>query len=293
MIPTLNPATAGGGLSLPEQAALARRHGFAGLEFTVGAAAEIAGQGGFEAAAAIFDGNHVVPACFGLPTEWRKDEETFQHGLAALPVLADLAEKLGCRRCCTWVLPSAQGEAVEEYAARSLRRFCDIARVLSDAGVMFGLEFLGPQHFRTDPEKVWFYDIPGALNVVDTVSRTAQVVNVGLLVDCWHWYTSGGTTMDLASIPLEQIIHVHINDAPNLPVEEQRDQVRLLPGATGVIDIVGFLKTLAALGYDGPVAVETFSEELRALPPDEAAARAAEAVDYVFQAAEVRPFRVF
>ncbi len=99
--------------------------------------------------------------------------------------------------------------------------------------------------------------------------------------------------MDLAAIPLEQIIHVHINDAPaGLAVEEIQDQVRELPGATGTIDITAFLTTLKAIGYDGPVAVETFSGELKALAPDEAAERASRAVGQVFRAAGVEPLRL-
>jgi sugar phosphate isomerase/epimerase len=119
-----------------------------------------------------------------------------------------------------------------------------------------------------------------------------ELENLGLLVDCWHWYTSGGSTMDLASIPVEQVVHVHINDAPQVPRDEQIDNVRLLPGASGVIDIIGFMKTLGAIGYDGPVAVETFSEELNQLSPDEAAGRASEAVGNVFAASGIEPLRL-
>ncbi len=63
--------------------------------------------------------------------------------------------------------------------------------------------------------------------------------------------------------------------------------MRLLPGDSGVIDIKGFLQTLQALGYEGPVAVETFSEELRALSPQEAAARAGAAMQKVWAEARV------
>ena len=84
--------------------------------------------------------------------------------------------------------------------------------------------------------------------------------------------------MDLASIPLEQIVHVHINDAPaGVALPDLVDNVRELPGATGEIDVRGFLSTLRALGYNGPVAVETFSETLNAMSPDDAAAAAAKA----------------
>lgn len=288
MIPTLNSATAGGSLPLDQYIALAARHGFDAVEFGIGAAHEL----GLEQAAALFESNGVLPVNFGLPVEWRKDEETFQSGLETLPELAKFAQDLGCARCCTWVLPSS-GEPVGEYAARSTARFVEIARILSENGVRFGLEFIGPHHFRTEPEKVWFYDIPDALRVADEVNAQAGTRNVGLLVDCFHWHTTGANTMDLASIPLEQVVHVHINDAPaNIAVENIHDSVRELPGATGQIDIVAFLSTLGALGYDGPVAVETFSDKLRAMTPEEAAAKAGDSVKSVFEAAGVKPLRL-
>jgi sugar phosphate isomerase/epimerase len=36
----------------------------------------------------------------------------------------------------------------------------------------------------------------------------------GLLLDCWHWYTSGATLDDLAQVRGAQVIYVHVNDAP-------------------------------------------------------------------------------
>jgi sugar phosphate isomerase/epimerase len=41
-------------------------------------------------------------------------------------------------------------------------------------------------------------------------------------------------------------------------MDEQIDQKRALPGATGVIDIQGFLMTLDQVGYDGPITPERF-----------------------------------
>ena len=83
--------------------------------------------------------------------------------------------------------------------------------------------------------------------------------NVGLLLDCWHWHTSGGTTDDLREVPERKIVYVHVNDAPSgVPLDQHIDNQRALPGATGVIDIRGFLMTLEQIGYDGPVTPEPF-----------------------------------
>jgi sugar phosphate isomerase/epimerase len=110
--------------------------------------------------------------------------------------------------------------------------------------------------------------------------------NVGLLLDCWHWYTAVGAPADIRGLRAEDIVYVHVNDAPaGVAVEDQLDQVRRLPGATGVIDIAGFLAALGAIGYDGPVTPEPFDTSLAALPPDQACSRARDAMRAIWQAA--------
>jgi len=92
--------------------------------------------------------------------------------------------------------------------------------------------------------------------------------NVGLLLDCFHWYTAHGMIEDLARLRASQVVYVHLNDArAERAVDEQIDAERLLPGASGVIDVVAFLQALRRMGYEGPVAVEPFDDALRALPP--------------------------
>jgi sugar phosphate isomerase/epimerase len=54
---------------------------------------------------------------------------------------------------------------------------------------------------------------------------------------------------------------------------------------TGVIDLGGFLKKLAALGYDGPVTPEPFSARVNAIEdPLEAAQLVAEHMDKLWVA---------
>ena len=110
--------------------------------------------------------------------------------------------------------------------------------------------------------------------------------NMGLLLDSWHWYTSRETAADLRGLRAEQIVDVHVNDAPaGIGIDEQVDNVRDLPGATGVIDIGTFLGVLQELGYDGPVMVEPFSERVRAMADEEAVTVTADALAAVWREA--------
>jgi sugar phosphate isomerase/epimerase len=98
--------------------------------------------------------------------------------------------------------------------------------------------------------------------------------NAGLLVDSFHVHTSGTTFDYLAKLPGSRIVLVHINDAPDLPLPKVQDSKRVLPGE-GVIDVNGFVQAIGKTGYNGPLSLEVFSDELKALPPPEAARKAA------------------
>ena len=57
----------------------------------------------------------------------------------------------------------------------------------------------------------------------------------------------------------------------SVDVDEQMDLVRAMPLETGVLDTPAFLRALKAIGYDGPVTCEPFSQRINALPADQAA----------------------
>ena len=123
-----------------------------------------------------------------------------------------------------------------------------------------------------------------ALDLLNSVDRP----NVGLLIDCFHWYTSHAGVDDLMELAPEQVVYVHVNDAiAGVDVDEQLDDVRRLPGVTRVIDLVGFLQALDRVGYDGPVAVEPFDASLAAIPPGERVRLAAQSLRGAFDAAHL------
>ena len=62
--------------------------------------------------------------------------------------------------------------------------------------------------------------------------------NVGLLLDAWHLYTSGGAVADMDKISNADIVNVHVNDAPTgLSMAEYNDHDRRLPTETGVLPL--------------------------------------------------------
>lgn len=56
-----------------------------------------------------------------------------------------------------------------------------------------------------------------------------------------------------------------------IEIDEQIDNVRALPGETGLIPLVEILRVLKDIGCDGPITAEPFSKKLDAILPQEAA----------------------
>ena len=103
-----------------------------------------------------------------------------------------------------------------------------------------------------------------------------------MLLDCFHWYTSGGNAEDITHKLKGKVVYVHVNDArAGRTRDEQIDGERALPGDTGVIDNETFLGCLRKINYDGPIAAEPFMPELGKIPADEAVKRTAAAMKKV------------
>lgn len=242
--------------NLESALALAREYGFGGLDFDLRSVASL----GVAPARALFDRYGVAPSVFGLPGEWRRDEETWRAGLDELRHLAPIAQALGCQRTATWVMPASDERHREENIAFHIARFTPIAQILADHGIALGLEFIGPKTLRDR------FAFPFIHTMSDMLALGREIgSNVGLLLDAFHWYTSHGTVADLRGLSPTDVVYVHVNDAvAGIDIDAQEDHLRRLPGESGVIDLAGFFAALVEIGYDGPVAAEPFGDGLKA-----------------------------
>lgn len=215
---------------------------------------------------------NLLLSVFGLPVDYRADEIAFDASVAEFPKQVEAAAKTGIERCSTWVLPGRPDMTDEEYFEVLRLRLGECARILEDHGIRLGLEFLGPKTLRRDLG-LTSEGICTGERMLDLVAAIG-IPGTGLLLDAWHWHTSHGTLALFDQLTNELVVDVHVNDAPaGIPTDELMDNKRCLPGATGVIDLKGFFAGLEKIGYDGPVTVEPFSEELNAME-DEAAVKA-------------------
>ena len=203
----------------------------------------------------------------GLPVDFRRDENRFKTDMKRLPKQADVLRQLGVKRIATWVMPGHRELTYMQNFKQSNRRFREVANVLKDNDIRLGLEFVGPRTTRARFRFPFICTHIGMMELVEAIGTG----NVGLLLDSWHWYTAHGTVEELLRLSNNDIVHVHVNDAPSgIEVDQQRDNRRALPVTTGVIDMKGFINALVKVGYDGPVEAEPFDQELRNMENDPA-----------------------
>jgi len=285
MFKCLHPGAIGFSVPFDEALTLAHTYGFEGLDLPFPELLQLAQKASLLAIKERFQAAQLRPGGWGLPVNIYGDKEKYQAGLAQLPAYAAVAQSLGSTGCATWILPFSDTldyDANMEFHANRLR---PIARILADHDCRFGLEFVGPKTSRAGHKYDFVSTIAGALELGQQIGTG----NTGLLLDSWHWYTSHGTLEDLKTLTAQQVVYVHVNDAPaERGIDEQLDLQRLLPGASGLIDIAGFLQALDSMGYDGPVVAEPFNAELNALPYAERVQATKASLDKIWQQAGLR-----
>ena len=283
MFKNLSPGAIGiSNCSLAESIELAAQSGFAGIDFSIREAAQLAEDRGVEYVKGLFENAGILPGQWGLPIQWQDDAQ-WRQGLEDLPQLAALGRDLGCTRTATWCPPASDERQFDENLQWHIDRFRPIAEILAEHGCSFGIEFIGPKTSRARRKYEFIYTLEGMMDMAAKIGTG----NVGLLLDAWHLYTSGGSVEDLDKITAEDVVTVHVNDAPEgVAVQEQIDNDRRLPMETGVIDLPGFMGKLRDMGYDGPVTPEPFSKRINAIKdPSEAAQLAASYMAKMWQAA--------
>jgi sugar phosphate isomerase/epimerase len=231
---------------------------------------------GLDHAKEILSENDVVIGSIGLSVEWRKSDDEFSDSLPNLILEAQAAKELNCSRCCTYILPSTDLKSAH-LMSLAVKRLRICAEILNAYDIRLGLEYVGPHHLRDTWKNPFIWTQEETLSLIDAIG----LPNVGLLLDSYHWHTTGLSSEDIANLNESQIVHVHINDAANLPVEELKDNERLYTGE-GIIDLELFLKSVKKTGYKGPIAQEVLTSKQATQSIDDILRRSKAGFDKVF-----------
>jgi sugar phosphate isomerase/epimerase len=283
MFKNLNTGAIGIRCGWQEALDLAREAGFQGADLDLAAVQ----QAGPAAVRSAFADRGLRMGGWSFPVRWQGDDAEFYESLSQLPAAAMLAAEVGCFRTMTWVPSWNDERPLSEQFVHARDRFRLAAEILRPHGHRLGLEFLGPQTLRAGHRYDFIHTMDGMLALCAAIGTG----NVGLLFDGWHWFTSGGTLEEVRKLCAEDVVYVHLNDAPTgVDRLEQVDNVRCLPGETDVIPNPALLRVLSEVGYDGPLTAEPFNAKLREVAerdPLAAARRTAQSLDQILQAADL------
>jgi 2-keto-myo-inositol isomerase len=124
------------------------------------------------------------------------------------------------------------------------------------------------------------------LNTLANVMRQAAHQNVGILFDCYHFWSGNNKLEDIDGLHPGEIAHVHFQDVPDIPREMLDQTSRFIPG-DGVSPLRTILRKLADKGYSGPLSVELFLPKFQQGDPYEVAREIRQKAETVMRQAKV------
>lgn len=203
-----------------------------------------------------------------VPVDIREQsDEVFAAQLAALPAATKAWQAAGVTRVKTGLIPLSNELNYLQNFRLHTDRIRRVSEVLGGYGLRFGLEYIGTKTLWTASRHAFIHTMAEARALIEVIRQD----NVGLVLDSWHWYCAGESKQDLLALSNADVISCDLNDAPaGIEVDEQIDNVRMLPATTGVINVKDFLNALVRIGYDGPIMAEPFDAALNAMDDEEA-----------------------
>ncbi len=265
-------------VGLQEAIALAVRYGFEAVEARRDVLASL-NDSQLQALLADMKAKGITWGVAGLPVRIRSAQAAFDTAMGTLPQYAQTLQKAGVTRVTTAITPCDNELTYMQNFRLHATRLRQIGKVFADYNLRLGLEYVGTMTVRNSQRFPFLHTMAEMKELL----AEAGTSNVGFVLDSWHWWTAGESAADILTLRGDQVIMADINDAPvGIPKEQQLDNQRELPGATGVIDIAAFINALTKIGFDGPVRAEPFNKALNDLDDDAACAATIAALKKVF-----------
>ena len=252
-----NEATTIGNSTLAQDLVLCEQFGYDFIEIRLDKLREYLQTNTIADLSAFFASAHLKPYAFNAleginflsDAEW----ETLMSGF---DLFCEVGKAIGCNKVV--IVPTADvgDKTVGEIQASSLDAIAKInARAEKNGWPMqLALEFVGYPNLCIN-----------TFGQAYDIAEAANLDNVGVVLDCFHFYAMNSKWEDLARLDPKKLFIFHIDDSEDLPVGALRDDKRLWPG-DGVIDMKRIFSVLKEKGYEEMASVELFRPEYYELP---------------------------
>jgi 2-keto-myo-inositol isomerase len=193
----------------------------------------------------LLDENGIKPAAL---CPYAVTYENIEKTLVEIKRGAKIASKIDCPSLLIYpTLPKKEisRESAIKIITDTLKKYADIA---NPYGVKLAFEPVGRHPF-----------VPGPREALEIIKNSGRE-NIGLAMDLFHFYRSNVTMEDIESMPMDNILIVHVDDCENRPIKDLKEEHRVYPGL-GIMPVKEYLKILKNGGYSGFLSVELFREE--------------------------------
>jgi len=211
---------------------------------------------------ALFAANGIQPVSINSIEHITFKGDGFQEIREQCRRYSQIAEAIGCDKIVVVPSPTPPGATWDDIKRESIRVLGDLAQIAAAHNVKLAYEFLGQADCSVSTlAQCW------------EIVREANLPNVGLVLDTFHFYAGGSTLDSILQVAPDKIYIFHINDAEDKPRATLTDAHRLLPGE-GVIPLLDILNNLRIIGFDGLCSIELFRPAYWKRPAHELAADA-------------------
>lgn len=224
--------------------------------------------------------NNISWDAAGLPVQFRATKEEYKQGLEQLKLDCQVLRRFGAKRMNTWIMPTHSTLTYRQNFHLHTSRMIEISKILADYDITLGLEYVGPKTLMARDKYSFIRTFKEMRELIEAIGSP----NVAYQLDSFHTYCAQDDLEELSRLSKDQIVTVDLNDAKaGRSPDQQIDNERELPGASGLIDLKAFLEVLLAIGYDGPVRAEPFNQVLNNMDNDQAVAATYDAMAKTFE----------
>lgn len=255
-----NEATSMGCSDLQQDLIECERNGYDLIEIRLDKLREYLNSHSIDELKEFFASHHIKPYAFnaleGINFRCEKDWEALMN---SLDLFCEVGREINCDRVVIVPTPDVGNKTITEIHEDSIKAIHEIdARARRNGWPLkLALEFVGYPNLCINTFKQ-AYDIV----------QCADMDNVGIVLDCFHFHAMGSRLSDLERLSIEKLFILHIDDSEDLPVGALRDEHRLWPG-DGVIDLNAIFSLLKSKGYNEMASVELFRPAYYKLTPAE------------------------
>lgn len=287
MFKNLNTEALGLSASQSELIELALSFGFKGIDLDVVDFSAQVKEHGLPKARRLLDSAKLKIGAFKLPVRWHEDDETFKADMQKLPELIGPAVEIGATRAITNIEPASDERPYHQNFEFHRNRLGELAKALEPKGVRLGVGFSAAASDRTGKAFEFIHSLDALMMLLGMVPAP----NLGVAVDLWQLWASGGSIDQLRKLKPQQLVAVYVSDVANPGAEPEKQPLasRRLPGETGTIDVAAALSTLAEMGYAGPVTPLPDASQFAGMRRDAIVKLAGEKLDAAWKAAGLSP----